>query len=149
MTVSLSTLPENPWPQRGVAVHPKKAPRCWVRSVCDRELWDRRTPREPQTRLAHGRGLQMLLARGCPGAGKAKSPRGGGEAGAGCQNHGCPGAYLAFPPLGVGLDPVGDGRGGRGRREGDALYPGNTCLMRDARLAPQAGTRTGVRKHRG
>lgn len=54
-----------------------------------------------------------------------------------------------FHLLGAGLDPVGDGRGGRGRREDDALYPGNTCLMRDARLAPQAGTRTGVPKHRG
>lgn len=55
----------------------------------------------------------MLLAQGCPGGGKAKSPRGGGEAGAGCQNHGCPGAFLAFPPLGAGLDPVGKaGEGG-------------------------------------
>lgn len=74
MTVSLSALPEKPWPQHGVAVHPKKAPRCWVRSVCVRELWGRRTPREPQTRLRHGRRLQMLLERGCPGGGKAKSP---------------------------------------------------------------------------
>lgn len=122
MTVSLVALPENPWPQHGVAVHPKKAPRCWVRSVCVRELWGRQTPREPQTRLTHGRGLQMLLARGCPGGGKAESPRGGGEAGAGCQNHGCPGAYLAFPPFGGGTGSGGGWPGREGtQRRGRAL----------------------------
>lgn len=130
-------LPENPWPQHGVAAHPKKAPRCWVRSVCVRELWG-----SPKPGSHMGGGFRCSWRRAAQEVGRQ-------ILGAGCQNHDCPGAYLAFPPLGAGLDAVGDGRGGRGRREEDALYPGNTCLMRDARLAPQAGTRTGVPKHRG
>lgn len=48
--------------------------------------------------------------------------------------------------LGWGWVQWGMGRGGR---DGDTLYTGNMCLMRDTRLAPQAGTAPGLLKHGG
>lgn len=119
MAGNLSRFPKRSQPWHRVAVHPEKAPRCWVRSVHVREPWGCGTPQEPQIQLKQGRGLGALLARSCPQGGKAEFPLGGSEAGAGCRCHGWPGAYLAFPPW-VGLGPVGNGPGGQGR--GHALY---------------------------
>lgn len=127
---SLGTFAKRFWPRREAAAQPEKAPRCWVRSVRVGEPRGRRTPWEPQTQLTRGRGLGVLLAwegRASPGG-----RRGGSR---------LPASRLARRLF--GLFGSGGERPG-GSRDGDALYTGNTCLMRDTRLPRQAGTRTGA-----
>lgn len=99
---------------------------------------------------------------------KPSSSRGGGL---GCSWHGaaCKVGKQSFPPgwqqgrsrllaswlarCLFGFSTLaGVGSGGEragGGRDGDTLYTGNTCLMRDTRLAPQAGTAPGLLKHGG
>lgn len=76
-----------------------------------------------------------------PGGGKAEPP------GAAARREQATG--VAAGPARIWLFQLGWGwvRWGmawEGGRDRDALYTGNTCLMRDARLPPQASTRTGA-----
>lgn len=118
----------------------------------------------PRTPRRHRGAEQDLCALESPGAaGPYGNPKPGScmGGGLGCSWHGAaqgwegrspppgwrrgrsrlPALQLARRLFGL-FGSVGEWPGGC--RDGDALYTGNTCLMRDAHLPPQAGTRTGA-----